>query len=52
MRVSIFGLGYVGCTSAACFAAAGHRVIGVDVNPLKVEMVGRGESPIIERGIP
>ena len=52
MRVAIFGLGYVGCTSAACLAHAGHRVIGVDVNPLKVEMVGRGEAPIIEHGSP
>lgn len=52
MRVAILGLGYVGCTSAACFAHAGHRVIGVDVNPLKAEMVGRGESPIVELGIP
>jgi len=52
MRVAIFGLGYVGCTSAACLAHAGHRVVGVDVNPLKVEMVGRGDSPIVEHGIP
>lgn len=52
MRVAIFGLGYVGCTSAACFAHAGHQVIGVDVNPLKAELVGRGESPIVEQGIP
>lgn len=52
MRVSIFGLGYVGCTSAACLASSRLRVIGVDVNPLKVEMVGRGDSPIVEHGIP
>lgn len=52
MRVAIFGLGYVGCTSAACLAGRGVHVIGVDVNPLKVEMVSRGESPIIEGGIP
>jgi GDP-mannose 6-dehydrogenase len=36
MNVSVFGLGYVGSVSAACFAADGHTVVGVDVNPDKV----------------
>jgi GDP-mannose 6-dehydrogenase len=49
--VSVFGLGYVGCVSAVCLASRGHRVIGVDVNPEKVESLGRGESPIVEEGI-
>ena len=48
MRVAVIGLGYVGTTTAACLAADGHEVVGVDVNPLKVEMIGRGEPPIIE----
>ena len=51
MRVSVIGLGYVGTTTAACLAARGHHVLGVDVNPRKAEMVARGESPVIEEGL-
>ena len=47
MRVSVFGLGYVGCVTAACLARAGHRVIGVDINPDKVAMVNSGASPLV-----
>lgn len=46
--ISVFGLRYVGSLTAACFASLGHRVIGVDVNPAKVEMVEAGRSPILE----
>ena len=48
VRVSVFGLGYVGSVSAGCLAALGHEVIGVDVNPMKVDMINAGQSPVIE----
>ncbi len=51
MRVSVFGLGYVGCVTAACLAQRGHHVVGVDVNPAKVDLVSRGIAPVIEERI-
>jgi GDP-mannose 6-dehydrogenase len=49
--VSIFGLGYVGVVTAACLASRGHRIIGVDPNPVKVRRVQEGKAPIVEPGV-
>ncbi len=51
MKVSVFGLGYVGCVSAGSFAGDGHSVVGVDVNPDKVATINAGCSPIVEPGL-
>ena len=51
MRVSVFGLGYVGSVTAACLAREGHEVVAVDVNPQKAEMINAGASPVVERGL-
>ncbi len=51
MKVSVFGLGYVGAVSAGCLAQMGHSVIGVDANPSKVAMINQGLPPVIETGL-
>lgn len=51
MEIAIVGLGYVGTVSAACFATAGHRVWGVDINADKVRIINEGRTPIVEHGL-
>jgi GDP-mannose 6-dehydrogenase len=50
VRIGVFGLGYVGTVSAACLARE-HDVVGVDPNPVKVELVNKAQSPIVEKGL-
>jgi len=51
MRVSIFGLGYVGAVSAGCIANDGHTVIGVDPYQPKIDLINNGQTPVIEKDI-
>jgi GDP-mannose 6-dehydrogenase len=50
-KISVIGLGYVGAVSAGCLASKGYEVLGVDLNPLKVELLESGKSPVLEPGL-
>jgi GDP-mannose 6-dehydrogenase len=52
MKITVIGLGYVGAVSAGCLARRGHEIIGVDVNPLKIDAINSGEAPVMEPGLP
>lgn len=51
MRIAVFGLGYVGCVTGACLAKMGHCVLGVEISPVKVDMINQGHSPVMEKGL-
>ncbi len=52
MDISVFGLGYVGVVSMGCLASRGHRMIGVDVNSTKINLINDGKCPIVEKDLP
>jgi GDP-mannose 6-dehydrogenase len=51
MKISIFGLGYVGAVSLACLSRDGHDVIGVDIDRAKLELIAAGKTPVVEEGM-
>jgi len=48
MKISVFGLGYVGAVTCGCLAKEGHSIVGVDVSSVKVDMINQGNSPVVE----
>ncbi len=52
MKISVFGIGYVGTVLSACLAEDGHEIIAVDVSAEKVRAINAGETPISEPGVP
>ncbi len=51
LNISVFGLGYVGTVLLGCLAKDGHKVLGVDVDPIKLDLLRNGKAPVLEEGI-
>jgi GDP-mannose 6-dehydrogenase len=51
MKISVFGMGYVGCVTAAALSRGQHEVVGVDINRQKVNAINQGEAPVVEKGL-
>ena len=51
MKISVFGMGYVGCVPAAALSRLGHDMVGVDINLQKVRAINRGDAPVLEKGL-
>lgn len=52
MKITVIGLGYVGAVTSACLARDGHEVLGIDLDPVKIELLRNGQSPVFESEIP
>lgn len=50
-NIAVFGMGYVGCVTAACFTSLGHTVVGVDRDQHKINDVVAGRAPFYEPGL-
>src|SRR5688572_23742670 len=51
MRICVIGLGYVGAVTAVCLARDGNQVLGIDLDPTKIDLLKRGQAPIVEEGL-
>ena len=51
MKITVLGTGYLGATHAACLASLGHDVLGVDIDPVRVDSLNNGHSPVLEPGL-
>ena len=52
MKMSVIGCGYLGAVHAAAMASLGHEVVGIDVDPAKIESLAAGKAPFFEPGLP